>query len=90
MSPGPMQGLHIDLLDRFDVDKAHRWSRYGLGNRLGIQCIVLVGLQIWLHKLGGDDPDRVAKRADGSCQPLRAGTRFHPDDGGFGKPEKLQ
>src|SRR5690242_14477817 len=39
-----MQGLHIDLLDRCDVDKAHRWSRYGLGNRIGIQCVVLVGL----------------------------------------------
>jgi hypothetical protein len=65
-----VQGLNIDLFDRLDVNEAHRRSRHGVGDCVGIQCVVLIRLQRRLHELGRDDPHDVAKTLDLPSQPL--------------------
>jgi hypothetical protein len=85
-----MQRLQVDLIGAPDLDKAHRRTRDGLGDRLRVDDVVLVRLHVGLDEPGRDDPHRVTEGHDLACQPLRARARLHAHDGRRCTFEELQ
>ena len=51
-----MQCLQIKLIVRLNGHKTHVRAVYRLGDRFGIEEIVLVGLHKWLDELCRDQP----------------------------------
>jgi len=45
----------------------------------GIRGIVLIGLDVGLYELGGDQLDRVAERLEAACEEVRSAAGFHAD-----------
>ena len=47
-----MDALHVLLLDALGRDEAHRGALYRFADRLGIGCVVLIGLMNGLTNFG--------------------------------------
>ena len=79
-----MKRLQLELFIRFQRNAAHVRSPAGFGDRLRVVEVVLVGLQVRLHKLRGKNPDVVSRLGEDSAPVLRARTRLHRDDTPWG------
>lgn len=55
-----MDGLKIQLLDCFYRNKPHCWAMNSLRDRLSVEIVVLVALQIRPHELRGHETCVVA------------------------------
>ena len=85
-----MEGLDVNLVSCLNFNKSHRWARDGFSDRLSIENVVLVGLDIGLHELCGNDPNRVAKSVEFAGAPLRTRTGLHTDESGLGLLKERQ
>ena len=78
--PDTVHSLHLQLVGRLERYRSHGAAAGGLGDRLCIVEVVLVRLQVGLHKLSWDHTHRVSGVLEASPPVLRAGTRLHGDD----------
>src|SRR6516165_7637639 len=74
-----MQCQQIHLLRRLDRHKLHGRSLHRFRDCLGVAVVVLVSLEERLHVLRRDQTHIVTKSCNLSCDKMRAGTGFHPD-----------
>src|SRR5262249_23168018 len=59
--------------------EVHGRSLHRFHDCLGVAVVVLVSLEEWLDVLRRDQTHIVTKRRQLSCDKMRAGTGFHPD-----------
>jgi hypothetical protein len=76
-----VERLQVDLFGGANLREAHRRPGHGFGDGFGVDGVVLLRLHVGLHELGGDDAGPVTHRLQLARQPLRAGARFHADQG---------
>lgn len=76
----PVQSLKIGLLFALECSKPHRRPRSCLSDRLRIDDVGFVRLNVGLHELRGDQAHLMSKRLYLPGNPLRSCTRFHPYD----------
>src|SRR5262249_11912899 len=72
-------GQQIHLLRRLDRHELHGRSLHRFRDCLGVAVVVLVSLEERLHVLRRDQTHIVTKSCNLSCDKMRAGTGFHPD-----------
>ena len=74
-----MQGEQIHLLRRLDRHEMHGRSLHRFRDCLDVAVVVFVSLEEWLDVLRWDQTNIVTKGHQLSCDKMRAGTGFHPD-----------
>ena len=74
-----MDGLQIELVVGLDRNKAHILPFHGLGDRLCIHEVVLVGLYERLHKLSCNQTHIVALLPQRASKKMRSRTCLQPD-----------
>ena len=75
--PYPVQRLHVQLFFALDRHKTHPGPIHSLGDRFGIDVVVLVGLHIRLHVLRRHQPYIMTLLAKRTAKEVRSSAGFH-------------
>ena len=75
-----MQRLHVELLGRLQLDKAHGRPGRGLGDRFCIAVVVLLRLDVWANILRRHQPHLVAHVAEQTPEVVCAAAGLHGHD----------